>query len=131
MKLALEDGGLAPEEVGYVNAHGTATLLNDVTETRALKEVFGDRAYRIPVSSTKSMHGHLLGGAGALEFAIALLALRREAVPPTANLEIPDPECDLDYVPGEGRTMKDLRCVMSNSFAFGGLNAVLAVRRFA
>jgi 3-oxoacyl-[acyl-carrier-protein] synthase II len=129
MKLALADGGVALEEVGYVNAHGTATLLNDTTETRALKEVFGDRAYRIPVSSTKSMHGHLLGGAGALEFAIALLALRAEAVPPTANLEVPDPECDLDYVPGTGRPMKDLRCVMSNSFAFGGTNAVLVARR--
>jgi 3-oxoacyl-[acyl-carrier-protein] synthase II len=129
MKLALEDGGVAPEEVDYVNAHGTATLLNDVTETRALKEVFGERAYRIPVSSTKSMHGHLLGGAGALEFAIALLALRREAVPPTANLEIPDPECDLDYVPGAGRAVKGLHCVMSSSFAFGGTNAVLVARR--
>ncbi|MGZ7042413.1 MAG: beta-ketoacyl-[acyl-carrier-protein] synthase family protein, partial [Thermoanaerobaculia bacterium] len=102
MKLALTDGGVAPEEVDYVNAHGTATLLNDATETRAVKQVFGDHAYRIPVTSTKSMHGHLLGGAGALEFAIALLAIRFEAVPPTANLEVPDPECDLDYVPGEG-----------------------------
>jgi 3-oxoacyl-[acyl-carrier-protein] synthase II len=129
MKLALADGGVAPEEIDYVNAHGTATLLNDQTETRALKQVFGDRAYRIPVSSTKSMHGHLLGGAGALEFAISLLAMRNNAVPPTANLEVTDPECDLDYVPGEGRTGQDLRCVMSSSFAFGGTNAVLIARR--
>ncbi|MGZ7078098.1 MAG: beta-ketoacyl-[acyl-carrier-protein] synthase family protein [Thermoanaerobaculia bacterium] len=129
MKLALTDGGVAPEEVDYVNAHGTATLLNDATETRAVKQVFGDHAYRIPVTSTKSMHGHLLGGAGALEFAIALLAIRFEAVPPTANLEVPDPECDLDYVPGEGRAGQNLRCVMSNSFAFGGTNAVLIARR--
>lgn len=129
MELALADGGVAPEEVDYVNAHGTATLLNDATETRALKQVFGDRAYRIPVSSTKSMHGHLLGGAGALEFAIAVLAIHLRAIPPTANLEMPDPECDLDYVPGKGRPDQDVRCVMSNSFAFGGTNAVLIARR--
>ena len=129
MRLALADGGLAPQDVDYVNAHGTATLLNDATETRALKQVFGDHAYRIPVSSTKSMHGHLLGGAGALEFVISILALTSRAVPPTANLELPDPECDLDYVPGEGRAARSLRCVMSNSFAFGGTNAVLIARR--
>ena len=127
--MALADAGLTPADIDYVNAHGTGTQLNDATETRALKSVFGDRAYRIPVSSTKSMHGHLLGGAGALEFAISLLAMRHEAVPPTANLEIPDPECDLDYVPGEGRANQDLRCVMSNSFAFGGTNAVLIASR--
>jgi 3-oxoacyl-[acyl-carrier-protein] synthase II len=129
MKLALADGGLAPEDVDYVNAHGTATALNDPIETKALKQVFGDRAFRIPVSSTKSMHGHLLGGAGALEFAIALLAMHFRAVPPTANLDEPDPECDLDYVAGKGRTGQELRCVMSNSFAFGGTNAVLIARR--
>jgi len=129
MKLALADGGLSPDEIDYVNAHGTGTILNDVTETMAIKQVFGDRAYRIPVSSTKSMHGHLLGGAGALEFVIALLALRHRGVPPTANLELRDPECDLDYVPGQGRAAPDIRCVMSNSFAFGGTNAVLVARR--
>jgi 3-oxoacyl-[acyl-carrier-protein] synthase II len=102
--------------------------LNDVTETRAIKKVFGERAYKLPVSSTKSMHGHLLGGAGALEFVIALLAMNRNAVPPTANLDVPDPDCDLDYVPGVGRTDQDIRCVMSNSFAFGGTNAVLIAR---
>jgi 3-oxoacyl-[acyl-carrier-protein] synthase II len=128
MSLALADAGITSDEIDYVNAHGTATVLNDVTETRAIKKVFGDRAYNVPVSSTKSMHGHLLGGAGALEFAIALLAMKHRAVPPTANLDVPDPECDLDYVPGLGRTDQDIRCVMSNSFAFGGTNAVLIAR---
>src|SRR3954468_11209058 len=128
MSLALADAGIAPDEIDYVNAHGTATVLNDVTETRAIKKVFGDRAYQLPVSSTKSMHGHLLGGAGALEFVIALLAMKHRAVPPTANLDVPDPECDLDYVPGAGRPDQDVRCVMSNSFAFGGTNAVLIAK---
>jgi 3-oxoacyl-[acyl-carrier-protein] synthase II len=128
MSLALDDAGLTPGDIDYVNAHGTGTALNDVTETRALKKVLGDRAYKIPVSSTKSMHGHLLGGAGAVEFAIALLAMRRKAVPPTAHLEVADPECDLDYVAGQGRYDQNIRCVMSNSFAFGGTNAVLIAR---
>jgi len=129
MRLALDDRGTPAEEVDYVNAHGTGTVINDPTETRALKEVFGARAHTIPVSSTKSMHGHLLGGAGALEFVIAVLGLTSGAVPPTANLETADPECDLDYVPGKGRAGVELRCVMSNSFAFGGTNAVLLARR--
>ncbi len=129
MELALADAGLAPAEVDYVNAHGTGTILNDVTETRAIKKVFGDRAYKVPVSSTKSMHGHLLGGAGALEFVISLLAMHYKGVPPTAHLDVPDPECDLDYAPGRGRSDQDVRCVMSNSFAFGGTNAVLIARQ--
>jgi beta-ketoacyl-acyl-carrier-protein synthase II len=129
MQLALADRGVAREEVGYVNAHGTGTAINDPTETRALKRVFGDRITSIPVSSTKSMHGHLLGGAGALEFVISVLALSQQSVPPTANLDQPDPECDLDYVPMKGRRGIDLSCVMSNSFAFGGTNAVLLARR--
>lgn len=129
MQLALDDAGMPADEIGYINAHGTGTVLNDVTETRAIRQVFGDRAGRIPVSSTKSMHGHLLGGAGALEFAIALEALTRQAVPPTAHLDVPDPECDLDYVPHTGRTGQALGAVMSNSFAFGGTNAVLIARR--
>jgi len=128
MSLALADAGIAADAIDYVNAHGTATVLNDVTETRAIKKVFGDRAYKLPVSSTKSMHGHLLGGAGAIEFAISLLAMKHRAVPPTANLDVPDPECDLDYVPGVGRANQDIQCVMSNSFAFGGTNAVLIAR---
>lgn len=129
MTLALEDAGIASSEIDYVNAHGTGTALNDVTETRAIKKVFGDRAYNLPVSSTKSMHGHLLGGAGALEFVISLLAIRNKAVPPTAHLDVPDPDCDLDYVPGIGRRDQNIRCVMSNSFAFGGTNAVLIARQ--
>lgn len=128
MELALGDRDTPREEIGYVNAHGTGTAINDPTETRALKRVFGERAASIPVSSTKSMHGHLLGGAGALEFLISVLALNRQAIPPTANLESPDPECDLDYVPSKGRSGAALRCVMSNSFAFGGTNAVLIAR---
>ena len=129
MELALADRATPREDVDYINAHGTGTVINDSTETRAIKEVFGVRASKIFVSSTKSMHGHLLGGAGALEFVISLLALERGAVPPTANLVTADPECDLDYVPIEGRTGVELRCVMSNSFAFGGTNAVLVARR--
>ena len=129
MELALADACLTPAAVDYVNAHGTGTTLNDVTETRAIKQVFGDRAWKVPVSSTKSMHGHLLGGAGALEFVISLLAIHYKGVPPTAHLDVPDPECDLDYVPGRGRSDQDIRCVMSNSFAFGGTNAVLIARR--
>jgi len=128
MTLALADAGIGAADVGYINAHGTATVLNDVTETRAIKQVFGDRAYKIPVSSTKSMHGHLLGGAGALEFVISVLAMQYGGVPPTANLDVPDPDCDLDYVPGVGRSNQAIRCVMSNSFAFGGTNAVLIAR---
>jgi 3-oxoacyl-[acyl-carrier-protein] synthase II len=129
MRLALADAKRSPDDVDYINAHGTATVLNDVTETRAIKSVFGERAYAIPVSSTKSMHGHLLGGAGALEFVISLLAMTHNGVPPTANLSVPDPECDLDYVPDRGRTEQEIRCVMSNSFAFGGTNAVLLAVR--
>lgn len=129
MRAALISSGLHADEVDYVNAHGTATLQNDPVETAAIKEVFGDRAYRIPVSSTKSMHGHLLGAAGALEFLIAVAALERGIVPPTMHLDSPDPACDLDYVAGHGRTGLTLRAVMSNSFAFGGTNAVLIARR--
>jgi 3-oxoacyl-[acyl-carrier-protein] synthase II len=129
MALALADAGLTPDDVDYVNAHGTGTTLNDVTETRAIKKIFGDRAYKFPVSSTKSMHGHLLGGAGALEFVISLLAMHHKAVPPTAHLDVPDPECDLDYVAGRGRRDQDIHCIMSNSFAFGGTNAVLIARK--
>jgi len=128
MKLALADAAMSPEDIDYVNAHGTATQLNDVTETEAIKRVFGARAYEVPVSSTKSMHGHLLGGAGALEFVISLLAMHHGGVPPTANLVERDPECDLDYVPLVGREQK-IDCIMSNSFAFGGTNAVLIARR--
>ena len=128
MRQALEDAGLAPEDVDHVNAHGTGTAANDVTETKALREVFGGHADRLTVSSTKSMHGHALGGAGAIELMAMLLALRDGFVPPTANFTEPDPDCDLDYVPNQGRAQA-VRAAISNSFAFGGLNAVLAAKR--
>jgi beta-ketoacyl-acyl-carrier-protein synthase II len=128
MRRALESAAIRPEEIDYINAHGTATLANDAVETAAIKQVFGAQAFRIPVSSTKSMHGHLLGAAGALEFVAAALALEQQTIPPTINLRVPDPECDLDYVPGTARTGVELAAVMSNSFAFGGTNAVLICR---
>jgi 3-oxoacyl-[acyl-carrier-protein] synthase II len=127
MRLALDDADLAPEAIDYINAHGTATQLNDLTETEAIKDVFGSRARSIAVSSTKSMHGHLVGGAGALELVISTLAIQRQMVPPTAHLDEPDPKCDLDYVPHVGRPAH-VRAVMSNSFAVGGTAAVLVVR---
>jgi beta-ketoacyl-acyl-carrier-protein synthase II len=129
MALALASAGLAPSDVGYINAHGTGTQANDAVETAAIKEVFGDAAGGCPISSTKSMHGHLLGAAGALEFIIAILALQGRIVPPTAHLRIRDPECDLDYVAEGARQIEALTAVMSNSFAFGGTNAVLIARR--
>ena len=125
MRAALRSAGLDQGAVDYINAHGTATLQNDAVETAAIKEVFGSRAFALPVSSTKSMHGHLLGAAGALEFVIAVASLERGMVPPTMHLDQPDPACDLDYVPDHARTGVRLRAVMSNSFAFGGTNAVL------
>jgi len=128
IRMALDEAGIGPDSVDYINAHGTATMANDVVETNAIKKAFGDRAYKVPVSSTKSMHGHLIGAGGAVELVISLLAIRNKAIPPTANLSIPDPECDLDYVPNEGRTDRNIRTIMSNSFAFGGTNAVLLAR---
>ena len=128
MRLALEDAGLDPGGIGYINAHGTGTLANDPVETAAIREVFGARAAATPVSSTKSMHAHLLGAAGALELVASILAARERVIPPTANLHVPDPECDLDYVPNVARRVDRLAAVMSNSFAFGGTNAVLVAR---
>ncbi|MGZ8274706.1 MAG: beta-ketoacyl-[acyl-carrier-protein] synthase family protein, partial [Burkholderiaceae bacterium] len=128
MRRALDAAAIAPDEIGYINAHGTATLANDAVETAAIKDVFGTQAYRIPVSSTKSMHGHLLGAAGALEFVASVLALERQIIPPTINLHVDDPECDLDYVAGSARSGVEFAAVMSNSFAFGGTNAVLICR---
>jgi 3-oxoacyl-[acyl-carrier-protein] synthase II len=127
MRAALESAALPPQ-VDYINAHGTATLQNDTVETDAIKAVFGAQAYSIPVSSTKSMHGHLLGGAGALEFVVAVMCVKRGSIPPTLNLDTPDPTCDLDYVPAQARHGLELNTVMSNSFAFGGTNAVLIVQ---
>jgi 3-oxoacyl-[acyl-carrier-protein] synthase II len=129
MQMCLDFAGEPPDGVDYINAHGTSTPLNDLSETRAIKKVFGDRAYRTPVSSTKSMTGHLLGAAGALEAAVTVLAIRDRMIPPTINYETPDDECDLDYVPNRARPA-DVRLALSNSFAFGGHNAVLAFRRF-
>jgi 3-oxoacyl-[acyl-carrier-protein] synthase II len=129
MQLALKEAGLGIDGIDYINAHGTATATNDVMETQAIKTVFGDTAYKIPVSSTKSMHGHLIGAAGAVEFLISVLAIANRGVPPTANLKNPDPECDLDYVPNEGRANQDIKTVMSNSFGFGGTNGVLIAQK--
>jgi 3-oxoacyl-[acyl-carrier-protein] synthase II len=129
MRRALSDASLEAKDVGYINAHGTGTLANDGVETAAIKEVFGERSRAIPVSSTKSMHGHLLGAAGALEYVASVMALTRKALPPTANLRVPDPECDLDYLSDGARAAGDAPAALSNSFAFGGTNAVLAIRR--
>jgi nodulation protein E len=128
MRAALRDAGMAPETVGYINAHGTATQTNDPTETAAIRSVFANHAEKVAVSSTKSMHGHALGAAAALESAAAILALRHGILPPTANYQEPDPECDLDVIPNLARHA-EVECAISNSFAFGGLNAVLVFRR--
>ncbi|WP_369975598.1 beta-ketoacyl-[acyl-carrier-protein] synthase family protein [Xanthomonas bundabergensis] len=127
MRLALHDAGLEPRQIDYINAHGTGTLANDRGETQAIRQVFGDHADALAVSSTKAVHGHALGAAGALELVAAIGALREQTVPPTANFLDPDPDCDLDYVPNQARA-RQVRAVLSNSFAFGGLNAVLALR---
>ena len=129
MKLALEDANILPNEVDYINAHGTSTPLNDVAETKAIKKVFGKHAYKLMVSSTKSMTGHLLGGAGGLEAVITVKALETGIVPPTINLEEPDPECDLDYVPNQARKA-NIKVAMSNAFGFGGTNACLVFRKW-
>jgi beta-ketoacyl-acyl-carrier-protein synthase II len=129
VRMALDEAQVNPEEVDYVNAHGTGTRLNDVTETQVLKEVFKDHARRLAISSTKSMHGHVMGATGAVEMVATIQAIERGLIPPTANYTQPDPECDLDYVPNTARE-KSVRVAISNSFAFGGLNAVLLVRRF-
>jgi 3-oxoacyl-(acyl-carrier-protein) synthase len=125
MRAALHSAGMAALDINYINAHGTATIQNDSVETAAIKAVFAAHAYNIPVSSTKSVHGHLLGAAGALEFVIAVCAIERGVIPPTMHLDAQDPACDLDYVVDQARTGGELRAVMSNSFAFGGTNAVL------
>ena len=130
IKLALTEAGLEPEQIDYVNAHGTGTRLNDATETTILKRAFGEHASRLAISSTKSMHGHAMGASGAIELVATILAIRRGVAPPTINYTERDPECDLDYVPNEPRPMR-IDAAISNSFAFGGLNAVLAVRRAA
>ena len=129
MTMALLDGGAGPEEVDYINAHGTSTHLNDAGETAAVKAVFGDRAYRLAVSSTKSMTGHMLGAAGAVEAIFTALALKDGYIPATINYRVPDPECDLDIVPNRGREA-DIRCALSNSLGFGGHNGSLLLRKW-
>jgi 3-oxoacyl-[acyl-carrier-protein] synthase II len=128
MKGALEDSGLSPSDIGYINAHGTSTQANDRVETLAIKQVFGECAYKTPVSSSKSMLGHLIAAAGAVELITSVMALRHGVLPPTINYEVPDPECDLDYIPNVARE-KPIRNALSNSFGFGGQNISLIVSR--
>jgi 3-oxoacyl-[acyl-carrier-protein] synthase II len=128
MSLALADAGISASEVDYIAPHGTATPLNDVSETRACKTVFGERAYQIPISSNKSMVGHMLGAAGAISTIATVLAIRDGIVPPTINLDHPDPECDLDYVPNTAREV-GVDTAIANAFGFGGQNATVVVRR--
>jgi len=129
MQMAMRDAGVAPEQVGYINAHGTSTPYNDRLETLAIKKAFGDHAYKLAVSSTKSMTGHLLGAAGGIEAVFSVLAIARNMLPPTINYTTPDPACDLDYVPNEPREAQ-VECALSNSFGFGGTNAALLFRRY-
>jgi 3-oxoacyl-[acyl-carrier-protein] synthase II len=129
MRMALKDAGLKPEDVDYINAHGTSTPLNDLTETVAIKRVFGDHAKKVPISATKSMTGHLLGAAGSTEAIFTILAIQDGIMPPTINYEEPDPQCDLDYVPNVSRR-KSLKVAMSNAFGFGGTNATLVFKKF-
>jgi 3-oxoacyl-(acyl-carrier-protein) synthase len=125
----MQKAGLSPHDIDYINAHGTATLLNDRAETRAIKSVLGEQAHRIPVSASKSMTGHLLGASGSLEAVISVLAVNHGIIPPTINLTHPDPECDLDYVPNQARQAK-VTTAISNSFGFGGHNSTLVFRRY-
>ena len=129
MRWAIEDAGLAPQEIDYINAHGTSTPLNDATETRAIKEVFGEHAYQLAISSTKSMVGHAMGASGTLEAIACALTLTHSRIAPTINYENPDPECDLDYVPNQARIQK-VNTTLSNSFGLGGQNACLVLKRF-
>ncbi|OPJ58553.1 beta-ketoacyl-ACP synthase II [Clostridium oryzae] len=129
MKMAVDDAGIALEEVGYINAHGTSTEINDKTETQAIKTLFGEYAYKLPVSSTKSMTGHLLGAAGAIEAIISAYSVKEGFIPPTINYKTPDPECDLNYVPNNGMEA-DIKYALSNSFGFGGHNASLLFKRW-
>lgn len=129
MKNALRDAGIDPTEVGYINAHGTSTDQGDIAETQAIKDVFGEHAYKLAVSSTKSMTGHLLGATGGIEAIATAFALRDQVLPPTINLENPDPECDLDYVPNHARKAT-VHVAVSNTFGFGGHNATVILKRY-
>ncbi len=129
MRRAMDLGGISPEQLGYISAHGTGTPLNDVAETRAVKVALGQRAYQVPISSTKSMTGHLMGATGAVEAIFCVQTLVTHTLPPTINYHTPDPECDLDYVPNTARDVR-VDAAISNAFGFGGHNAVLAFKRF-
>jgi 3-oxoacyl-[acyl-carrier-protein] synthase II len=129
MRMAISDAGLVPSDINYVNAHGTSTTVNDKVETKACKEVFGDYAAKVPISSTKSMMGHLIAAAGVTEMIVCLLAIRDSVLPPTINYENPDPDCDLDYVPNQARSAV-VRHALNNSFGFGGQNVTLCLSRF-
>jgi 3-oxoacyl-[acyl-carrier-protein] synthase II len=129
MRSGLKDAGIEPEKIDYINAHGTSTDVGDRVETLAIKRCFGDHAYKLAVSSTKSMMGHLLGGAGGVEAGLTVLAIRDQIAPPTVNHEVPDPDCDLDYVPNRPRPMR-IDYALSNSFGFGGTNGCLIFKRF-
>lgn len=129
MTEALRDAGLTPDDVNYINAHGTGTKENDGNETLAIKKVFGDKAHKVPISSIKSMMGHLIAAAGAVELITCVLAIRDQMLPPTMNLHTSDPECDLDYVPNKARSAR-IDVALSNSFGFGGQNDTLVIKRF-
>ena len=129
VEMSLEDAGISLNEIDYINAHGTSTQLNDRTETKAIKEVFGERAYSIPISATKSMIGHTLGAAGAIEVIASALSIKNQFIHPTINYEYPDPECDLDYVPTVGRPSK-IHYLLTNSYGFGGKNSALILKKF-
>ncbi len=128
MEMAMQKAGVKPDQIDYINAHGTSTPLNDKTETMIIKKVFGDRAYQVPISATKSMVGHLIGAAGSVELIATILAMENGEIPPTINYEIPDPECDLDYVPNQSRKAK-INIAMKNSFGFGGKNSILIISK--
>jgi 3-oxoacyl-[acyl-carrier-protein] synthase II len=130
IRLALDSAGVNPDEVDYVNAHGTATPLNDGSETKAIKAALGDHAYKTAISSTKSMTGHMMGATGALEALLCVQAIRYDTIPPTINYSTPDPDCDLDYVPNEAR-QAPVNVAISNAFGFGGHNSVLVLRSYA
>jgi 3-oxoacyl-[acyl-carrier-protein] synthase II len=129
LRIAMKNAGIEPKQVGYINAHGTGTPLNDTAETKAIKAAMGEAAYKVPISSSKSMTGHMMGATGALESIVCVQAIRTGKIPPTIHLNTPDPECDLDYVPNQAREA-EVEYALNNAFGFGGHNAVLAFRRF-
>lgn len=129
IKITFKNAGVTPEEIDYINAHGSSTRLNDKTETKIIKEIFGERAFKIPISSIKSMTGHSLGATGSIEVIATILAIKNQFIPPTINYEFPDPDCDLDYVPNIGRRSQ-IKVALKNSFSFGGKNSFLLIKKF-